>query len=1292
MDWLNRVPGWTRAATARSLDRTTLPAQTARVMPTAHSSLRLLSAVLLLAPLAAAAADVPEWEDPAVNALNRLPAHARVVPFEDETRAATRELSNSPWYRSLNGTWRFHWSPTADARPARFHEPGFDDSAWARIPVPANVELHGHGVPIYVNWTYAWGAPTPPLVPRALNSVGSYRTAFELPPAWAGRRIVLTFDGVDSAYSVWLNGRRVGYAEDSRLPSDFDVTAFVVPGRNVLAVEVFRYSDGSYLECQDFWRLSGIFRDVALWSTERVHVRDLRIVTDLDAAYRDATLRAAVVLRNDDGTDRAATVEAVLRDAAGTLVGRASAAVQRIAPASEVTADIAFAVADPRKWTAESPYLYQLSFVLKDADGRVTGVVPWRVGFREVEVRDARLLVNGRPILIRGVNRHEHEPDTGHVVTREGMIRDIVLMKQHNFNTVRTAHYPNVAAWYDLCDEYGLYVINEANVESHGLGYRPDRTLGNDPAWKIAHLERNGRMVDTFANHPSVIVWSMGNEAGDGVNFHAASALVRAKDPTRPIHYERADRGAHVDLVSHMYTPPGEIAREALEPDPRPLMLCEYSHAMGNSNGGLSKYWQAFTAGTRLIGGAIWDWADQGLRKPLPPRFALKDRSATGLEARFAGDLDPDDGPEGYFWLPDSAVLDLTRAITVEARVQPVPVVAGAAYPHVVRHQPIVSKGEEGYELKQDGEHLQFRFTPAGGGAPVVAQAPVPARWYGEWHTVAGTYDGREARLYVDGRLAALVAFEGSMSPGDYPVNVRRNPDRVDYRSPTRVREVRIYDRALSQADLASPERPSDGLVLWLDVADLREQAPAPPGTFFAYGGDFGPPRTPSDENFNQNGLVSADRTPHPALAEVKKLQQPVAVRAIAAERGLVEVTNWFDHSTLDAIVTGHWTLRADDRVIGRGDVPAVPLAPREARQLTLPLPAIDPEPGARYWLDVSFTLRDDARWAKAGHEVAWEQFELAAAGRPGPALETGRLRPLTLREDANRVVVSGDGFAVGIDRRSGLLDSFTFSGRELLAAPLAPDFWRAPVDNDRGNDLPRLSGVWRRAGASFAPREVRVEQPEGGVVRVTAAGALAVTGAAYALAYTIHGSGDVVVEASYDAGARDLPELPRFGLATQLVPGFGRISWYGPGPEETYADRRGLRVGIHESTVDAQFFPYSQPQESGNHVDVRWVALTGDGGLGLLASGFPTLSVNASRFASHDVEAVGHHHELTTLPGARLHLDLAQRGVGGDDSWGALPHPEFRLRARSYAYRLRLRPFDAARESPVVLGRQRLP
>ncbi len=411
-----------------------------------------LALALTLAAITAprAATDVPDWENPKVVGANKQAPHARVIPYPDEASAAGLDPARSPWYRLLDGQWKFQWSPNPDVRPVSFFEPAFDDSTWATIPVPSNVEIQGYGVPIYVNWTYSWGTPTPPVVPHDQNSVGSYRHRFEVPASWTGRRVLLTFDGVSSAFYLWVNGRKVGYSEDSRTPAEFDVTSFVQPGENLLAVEVYRYSDGSYLECQDFWRLSGIFRHVALWSTEPLHVRDLRIVTDLDAQYRDATLAVDVTVSNAARADQAFSVETTLFDAAGAEVSRATAASGPLGAGQETMVAVRHQVANPRKWTAETPELYRLAVTLKDAAGRVVSVLPARVGFREVEIKGARLLVNGRPILMRGVNRHEHEPDTGQVVTRALMVRDVELLKQHNFNLVRTAHYPNVQEWYDL--------------------------------------------------------------------------------------------------------------------------------------------------------------------------------------------------------------------------------------------------------------------------------------------------------------------------------------------------------------------------------------------------------------------------------------------------------------------------------------------------------------------------------------------------------------------------------------------------------------------------------------------------------------------------------------------------------------------------------------------------------------------------------------------------------------------------------------------------------------------------
>jgi beta-galactosidase len=657
------------------------------------------------------------------------------------------------------------------------------------------------------------------------------------------------------------------------------------------------------------------------------------------------------------------------------------------------------------------------------------------------------------------------------------------------------------------------------------------------------------------------------------------------------------------------------------------------------------------------------------------------------------GTIDPTDGPQGYLVLPDTPALDLTKAITLEARVFPVRIVPDAGYPEVIQHHPLVSKGRSGYELKQVGEELQFRFPPGEGGAPVEVRAQVPQGWYGSWHSLAGTYDGREARLYVDGALLAMVARAGTLSPGPFPVNVRRSPDRLDYRTPTRVREVRVYGRALSDAEMReASSRRAEGLVLWLDTSDVKA-GPAREGTYFAYGGDVGPPGTPSDENFCQNGLVSADRTPHPGLAAVKKAQQFVEVTPVALERGEVEVTSWFDHSTLSDQFTGRWEVWADDRVtpIASGDMPVLALAPRASAKVKLPLPAITPQPGVDYWLDVSYSLARATSWARAGYEMAWSQMKLPAT-RPATTLGAAALGTVTLADTDAAVEMTAGHVTVVVQKSTGLIGSLRYKDRELLASPLAPHFWRAAVDNDRGNEMPARSAVWRHAGTSLDVSRVKVDRVSPGLVRVVVEAALGAVGAAYTLTYAVHGTGDILVDAAYDARGQRPPEMPRFGMQARLVPGFERITWYGPGPQETYEDRRDLRIGVYESTVDERWFRYSQPQETGNHAGARWLAVASAAGVGLLAVGQPEFSASASHFATTDVDSANHHHDMTRLEETVLNLDLAQRGLGGDDSWGALPHPEFRLSGQAYRYAFRLRPYDPRAESPRALSKVALP
>jgi beta-galactosidase/beta-glucuronidase len=559
---------------------------------------------------------VNDWENPRVTGRNKEPGHITPVIFSDETMALTGQRDRSPYWRSLNGSWRFFWAPNPDAAPQGFEAVDWDDAEWDAIPVPANWQLHGYDVPMYTNVQYPFPIDNLPGVPHDDNPVGSYRATFSVPMKWDGRRVFIVFEGVESAFYLWVNGQEVGYSQDSRLPAEFDITPYVQAGKNVLALRVYRWSDGSYLEDQDHWRLSGIHRDVYIYSTPPVHVRDFRVRTALDDAYQDAVLQVRAHVAAYAGGTGEHTLEIRLRDAEGESVEGAPEKVSVAPqPGQEAVVDLEWPLEAPHKWSAEDPYLYDLLMTLRDAEGTVVEVQSAKVGFRRVEIADAQLMVNGKPVTIGGVNRHDHDPDTGKVVSREAMLADVLLMKRHNVNAVRTSHYPNDPYFLDLCDRYGLYVFDEANLESHGVWDR----LSNDPEWHDAFMERAIRMVERDKNHPSVIVWSLGNESGYGPNHAAMADWIHENDPTRPVHYHPAEDAPTVDILAPMYPPVDRIIAMAQVPgETRPVIMCEYAHSMGNSTGNLKEYWQAIREHPRLQGGFIWDWMDQGLRQRTP--------------------------------------------------------------------------------------------------------------------------------------------------------------------------------------------------------------------------------------------------------------------------------------------------------------------------------------------------------------------------------------------------------------------------------------------------------------------------------------------------------------------------------------------------------------------------------------------------------------------------------------------------------------------------------------------------
>ena len=550
----------------------------------------------------AAFAQKNEWRDPNVNEINRAPMHTNYFAYEDENSALKGCKESSGNFMTLNGNWKFFWVKNADMRPTDFYQVNFNDKGWDNLKVPGLWELNGYGDPIYVNVGYPWRSQfknNPPEVPTENNHVGSYRKEIMVPADWKGKEIFAHFGSVTSNMYLWVNGQFVGYSEDSKLEAEFNLTKYLKPGKNLIAFQVFRWCDGTYLEDQDFLRLSGVGRDCYLYARTPKYIQDIRVTPDLDAQYKDGTLNVSLNLKGSG------TVDLKLLDKAGKEVATSS-----VKGSGKVSTDMA--ISNPEKWTAETPVLYTLIATLKNGSN-TTEVIPVKVGFRKIELKNAQILVNGQPVLFKGADRHEMDPDGGYVVSPERMIQDIKVMKEYNINAVRTCHYPDNNLWYDLCDKYGIYVVAEANVESHGMGYG-DKTLAKNPLFAKAHMERNQRNVQRGYNHPSIIFWSLGNEAGMGPNFEACYTWIKNEDKSRAVQYEQARTSEFTDIYCPMYRDYKGSEEYCKGDIDKPLIQCEYAHAMGNSQGGFKEYWDLIRKYPKYQGGFIWDFVDQSVR------------------------------------------------------------------------------------------------------------------------------------------------------------------------------------------------------------------------------------------------------------------------------------------------------------------------------------------------------------------------------------------------------------------------------------------------------------------------------------------------------------------------------------------------------------------------------------------------------------------------------------------------------------------------------------------------------
>ena len=1050
-----------------------------------------LAFLLFFAFLTTEAQTFTEWQDPAVFEVNKLYPRANIPRADSRHCVSTMDARHCVPTTVVDGQWMFHYVPNADERPTDFFRTDFDASGWNTIPVPGNWELNGYGVPVYVNTTNDFDNSRLPKVPVKGNAVGSYRKWVDIDKTWEDKQVIINIGGAKSCFYLWVNGEFVGYSEDAKTNSEFDITRFVKFGeRNLIALQVFKWSDGSYFECQDFWRLSGIERSITLYAQPKTHILDYRVVADLDSTYKNGILDVEVTVENLDAISNGKTFAVVVELENDHDVGtNHDSPLRKITNVEfhnvgKQTIQFQIIVPDVQPWNAERPYLYDLKIMLDTMQEKIAMPLPMEaisipIGFRNIRIKDGLLKVNGVPVTIRGVNRHEHDPRTGHVVSEERMKQDILLMKANNINTIRTSHYPNAPEFYNLCDYYGMYVIDEANAESHAQGYG-ETSLAKRADFKEATVARVRNMYERDKNHPCIIVWSLGNESGNGICYEAAYDWLKGRDRTRPVQYERALYDRNTDIVAIMYPTAADLADYARKPQTRPFIMCEYAHAMGNSCGGLQNYWDTIYQYPQLQGGCIWDWVDQGL-------------------------------------------------LTTDAQ-------------------------------------------------------------------------GNE---------------------------------------------------------------------------------------FYAYGGDFGE-NMPSDGNFCINGLVDPDRKPHPQLAEVKKVYQPIKIEAVNWKKGKFRIINRFDFSNLNEYYLS-CMLRRDvahempvhpDKFLARpihDPLVSIPidLAPHDTGYFTLPQKIMEEikkldsvPPGQDVMVEFALYRKKNPQWKQDlspldslywNSAAAYEQFKLPVPVRKGSTPN------FDLIDDTIQIQRVGDGLNITIgttlivfDTVRGVITSIEKDGQPVVVEGPWLNFWRPPTDNDRVDGHGEL--LWRRIGLDNLTWEVNYvdvhDYPStSNQLSISFSRAAFNENGEQVLSvyeiYRIQRSGDILL-LYYIFPKSWVPSFAKIGAQMKVSKELVTTEWVGAS-QETYPDRKACRhIGHYVAPTDELFHVYVRPQAAGNRMSTRYVSLFNRDHKRIFSvtradqrRGVRNFQFSIYPYSDEDIEQAQHTNELQPADYYTLNIDLKQAGVG---------------------------------------------
>ncbi|MGX9519740.1 glycoside hydrolase family 2 TIM barrel-domain containing protein [Vibrio mediterranei] len=1020
-------------------------------------------------------------EDHTINGISKEPPRPYLFPYCNQNEAIINNFSKAKNHLSLSGLWRFSLANNPNERIRDFYEKSYDSNHWHTIAVPGNWEAQGWDNAIYVDERYAFNAEWPK-VPREYNPVGSYLREFTLDSNWENREIFLHIGGVRTAAFIWINGERVGYSQNAKNPAEFRITDHVVQGSNTIAVEVYRWSNASYIEKQDMLDMSGFERDVFIYSTDSIRIFDVNFKQQLSDDYKKASFEINTELQSYLKKEALVNLEIELFDDSNGYksVYKKSQIIE--CPSEKSHAAFDGEIINPLLWTAETPNLYTLMVTILDATKNVIETTSHKVGFRTISIVDGRLLVNGVAIKIKGVNRHELHPTLGHVPTETNMIRDIQLMKEHNINAVRTSHFPCHSRWYQLCDQYGLYVIDEANIESHPLALKPETQIGDTESWYPAHIDRVKAMVERDKNHPCIIIWSMGNEAGTGIIFDKLYSWIKRNDRSRPIQYEPAGELSYTDIVCPMYPTLERLEEFAKQGDHRPMIMIEYAHAMGNSVGILSDYWEIIDANDNLQGGFIWEWMDHAL--------------------------------------------ELTN-----------------------------ERGEK----------------------------------------------------------------------------------------------------------------------------------------YWGYGKDYHPTMQ-TDGNFMNDGLIDANRNPHPHMSEVKKVYSPIRFHEVANSKNQFVLENRYDFINLDHIQI-NYEIMEDGVVIRAGFIEHGHIEPNSSETITLPV-HIDHLDDSKENI-ITFSAYEKANSELLGHniELGWSQFNLTPRVISDASQLTIDFAPVVnVIDEEEKLQVRGVDFLLDFDKNTGDIVEYTVNSIQLLDSGLKPNFWRGMTDNDLGADVHNFASIWQTAVDHKKLIHLVSYNNPNTVVVVEAKFELPTVTCEVTYSYYIFPSGEIKVDMAFTTAGGNLPIMPRFGTQLRIASDFKYMKFYGRGPEETYADRKGQKVGIYGGDINDHYHAYPRPQETGNKTDVRWMQVTNIKGIGIeIRSCQDLLNMSALPFEAHEVDFVPdteaesasgltpisqkHGVDIETGTVTTVNVDLAQMGTGGQNSWGSLPPIKYQIPAKEYSYSFIIKP-----------------